>query len=150
MAAKSEVDVEVNSAPEKFWEAIRGSTDLFPKVFPEQYKSIDILEGDGKSVGSVRLVNYALGTPLVTFAKEKVEAVEEENKLVSYSVIDGEILNLYKNFKATLSITPKGEGSLIKWTLQYDKASNEVPEPEAIKEAAVKTFNGLDAYLQSN
>ncbi|KAF3337150.1 MLP-like protein 423 [Carex littledalei] len=49
-------------------------------------------------------------TPLVTFAKENVEVVEEENKLVSYSVIDGEILNLYKNFKATLSITPKGEG----------------------------------------
>ncbi|KAF3341255.1 pollen allergen-like protein [Carex littledalei] len=44
--------------------------------------------------------------------------MEEENELVSYSVIDGEILNLYKNFKATLSITPKGEGSLIKWTLQ--------------------------------
>ncbi|XP_078151717.1 MLP-like protein 423 [Carex rostrata] len=150
MAAKSEVEVEVKSAPEKFWEAIRSSTDLFPKVFPEQYKSIDILEGDGKSVGSVRLVNYAPGTPLVTFAKEKVEAVEEENKLVSYSVIDGEILSLYKNFRATLSITPKGEGSLIKWTLQYDKASDEVPEPEAIKEAAVKTFNGLDAHLQSN
>lgn len=61
MAAKSEMEVEVKSAPEKFWEAIRGSTDLFPKVFPEQYKSIDILEGDGKSVGSVRLVNYAPG-----------------------------------------------------------------------------------------
>lgn len=96
------------------------------------------------------IIGLIAGTPLVTFAKEKVEAVEEENKLVSYSVIDGEILSLYKNFRATLSITPKGEGSLIKWTLQYDKASDEVPEPEAIKEAAVKTFNGLDAYLQSN
>lgn len=60
MAAKSEVEVEVKSAPEKFWKAIRDSTDLFPKVFPEQYKSIDILEGDGKSVGSIRLVNYTL------------------------------------------------------------------------------------------
>lgn len=87
---------------------------------------------------------------MVTFAKEKVEAVDMENKLVSYSVIEGEILNLYKNFKATLHVTSKGEGSLVKWTLQYDKASDEVPEPDLIKEAAVKTFNGLDAYLQGN
>ncbi|KAF3335545.1 MLP-like protein 423 [Carex littledalei] len=68
------------------------------------------------------IIGLIAGTPLVTFAKEKVQAVEEDNKLVSYSVIDGEILNLYNNFKATLSIIPKGEGSLIKWTLQeYQK-----------------------------
>ncbi|KAJ4794213.1 MLP-like protein 423 [Rhynchospora pubera] len=152
MATKSEVEVEVKSAPEKFWEAIRDSTELFPKIFPEQYKTIELLEGDGKSVGSVRLVKYAEGTPVVTFAKEKVETVEVENKMVSYSVIDGEILNLYKNFKATLQVIPKpgAEGCLVKWTLEFDKASDEVPEPELIKEAAVKTFHGLDAYLQNN
>lgn len=66
MAAKSEVEVEVKSAPEKFWAAVHDSTNLFPTIFPDQYKTIQILEGDGKSVGSVRLVNYAPGT-LITF-----------------------------------------------------------------------------------
>jgi Pathogenesis-related protein Bet v 1 family len=154
MAAQTEVEVALKSAPVKLWEAIRASADLFPTILPDQYKSIRILEGDGKSVGSVRLVNYAPGTPVVTFAKERVEAVEEENMMVSYNVIEGEILDLYKNFKATLQVAPKGEGegegSLAKWTLQYDKASSEVPEPELIKEAAIKTFNALDAHLQSN
>lgn len=65
MAWKSEleveVEVEVKATPDKFWGAIRNSNELFPKVFPQQYKSIEILEGDGKTVGSVRLVRYAKG-----------------------------------------------------------------------------------------
>lgn len=57
-----EVDVEVKSNPEKFWNGIRDSDKIFPTAFPELYKSIEILEGDGKAVGSVRLVKFAEGT----------------------------------------------------------------------------------------
>lgn len=60
-SGKLEVDVEIKSPAPKFWEAIRDSTTLFPKHFPDQYKSIDVLEGDGKAVGSVRLFTYAEG-----------------------------------------------------------------------------------------
>ncbi|KAJ3679584.1 hypothetical protein LUZ60_017595 [Juncus effusus] len=150
MAAKSVLELEVKSTPEKFWGAIRDSSELFPKVFPEQYKSIEVIEGDGKSVGSVRLVKYTEGMPMVTFAKEKIEVADEENKLVSYSVIGGEIINFYKNFKATLKISPKGDTTLVNWTLEYEKASEEVPEADLIKETASKTFNDLDAYLLKN
>lgn len=58
---KLDVEVEVKSPADKFWNAIRDSSTLFPKAFPNQYKSIEVLEGDGKSVGSVRLVKYAEG-----------------------------------------------------------------------------------------
>lgn len=60
-SGKLEVEVEIKSAADKFWENIRNSTNLFPKVFPDQYKSIEVLEGDGKAVGSVRLLTYAEG-----------------------------------------------------------------------------------------
>uniref|UniRef100_A0A2P2J769 MLP-like protein 423 n=1 Tax=Rhizophora mucronata TaxID=61149 RepID=A0A2P2J769_RHIMU len=60
-SGKLNVDIEVKSAADKFWECIRDSTTLFPKLFPQQYKSIEVLEGDGKAVGSVRLITYAEG-----------------------------------------------------------------------------------------
>ncbi|KAL2482004.1 MLP-like protein [Forsythia ovata] len=144
---KLEVDVEVKSDAEKFWNSIRDSTTLFPKAFPDQYESIQVLEGDGKSAGSIRLIKYAPGWSTITTAKEKIEVVDEEKKSVCYASIDGDLLKYYKNFKAHLVITPKGDGSLVKWSCEYDKTSEEVPNPHLIRDFAVKNFKDLDAYL---
>ena len=36
MASKVELVVEVKSPADKLWTALRDSTELFPKIFPEQ------------------------------------------------------------------------------------------------------------------
>ncbi|XP_062225861.1 MLP-like protein 423 [Phragmites australis] len=153
MASKSELVVEVKSPADKMWAALRDSTELFPKIFPEQYKSIETVEGDGKSAGTVRLLKYTEGVPMLTFAKEKVELADDENKVVSYSVVDGELVNLYKNFKVTLKVSPAKDaeaGAVVNWAVVFDKASEQVPDPDAIKETAAKTFHDLDDYLLKN
>lgn len=61
-SGKLEVDVEVKSPADKFWGFIRDSTILFPKALSHDYKSIEVLEGDGKAVGSIRHITYAEGT----------------------------------------------------------------------------------------
>ncbi|KAG1326995.1 MLP-like protein [Cocos nucifera] len=148
MASKVEAEVEVKSPADNVWGAIRDSTALFPKIFPEQYKSIDIVEGDGKSAGTIRLLKFAEGAPVVTFAKERIEVADDGNKLVSYSVIDGELASFYKPFKATLQVVPKSDGGgFVKWCLAYDKVNEEVPQPDFLLGTAVKTFKDLDAYL---
>ncbi|KAL3835543.1 hypothetical protein ACJIZ3_010279 [Penstemon smallii] len=119
MASKIEAEVEVRSDAGKFWESIKESTTLFPKAFPDQYQSIHLLQGDGKSAGSVRLINYA---PAVTAL-----------------YIDGDVLNYYKNFKAYLTVTPKGENkSTVKWACEFDKANEDVPNPDIMRDFAVK------------
>ncbi|KAF0890456.1 hypothetical protein E2562_002826 [Oryza meyeriana var. granulata] len=155
MASKVELVVEVKSPADKLWTALRDSTELFPKIFPEQYKSIETVEGDGKSAGTVRLLKYTEGVPMVTFAKEKVEVADDEKKVVSYSVVDGELVNFYKNFRVTLQVTPKGggedgAGAVVSWAMDFDKASEQVPDPDVIKETAAKTFHDLDDYLLKN
>lgn len=89
------------------------------------------------------------GIPLVTFSKEKIEIADDANKIVSYSVIDGDLVGFYKNFKATLQVIPKGDGGLVKWSLEFEKAKEEVPDPDLVLEFAVKTFKDLDAYLKA-
>ncbi|XP_010928576.1 MLP-like protein 423 [Elaeis guineensis] len=150
MASKAEMEVEVKSSADKFWGALRDSTDLFPKIFPEQYKSIEIVEGDGKSAGSIRLLKYTEGFPILTFSKERIEVADDANKQVSYSVIDGELVSFYKPFKASLQVVPKGEGGLVKWCLEYEKVNEEFPQPDIIQETAAQTFKDLDAYLLQN
>jgi hypothetical protein len=90
---------------------------------------------------------------MLTFAKEKVELADDENKVVSYTVVDGELVNFYKNLKITLKVVPAKEGdagAVINWTVEFDKASDQVPEPDVIKETATKTFHDLDDYLLKN
>uniref|UniRef100_A0A5B6ZNS7 Bet v I/Major latex protein domain-containing protein n=1 Tax=Davidia involucrata TaxID=16924 RepID=A0A5B6ZNS7_DAVIN len=144
---KLDIEVEVKTPAEKFWHSIRDSTTIFPKAFPDQYKSIETLEGDGKSVGSVRLVKFAEGLPLISVMKEKVDAVDEAKKTVTYSVIGGDLLKYYKSFKATLVVSPKGDGSLVQWTCEFEKASEEIPDPNIIRDFAVKNFQELDDYI---
>ncbi|GAB2280423.1 hypothetical protein Dimus_015056 [Dionaea muscipula] len=147
---KLEVEVEVKSNPDKFWDGLRNTETVFPKAFPDTYRSIEVVEGDGKSIGSTLLVKFFEVVPMITTTKERIDEVDDEKKVVSYSVIEGDLLNFFKTFKAKVRVAPKGEGdgSLVTWSCDYEKASEEVPAlPEHLRDFAVKTFHGLDAYL---
>ncbi|KAJ9187624.1 hypothetical protein P3X46_003053 [Hevea brasiliensis] len=151
MASSGKLDVEVHikSSPDKFWNSIRNSTTLFPKVFPDQYKNIQVLEGDGKAPGTVRLFTYAEGSPLVKVSKERIDVVDEATKHVAYSVIEGDLLKFYKIFKGFIFVCPKENGeSLVKWSCEYEKASDDVEVPHVIKDFVVKNFKEVDEYIQ--
>ncbi|CAL0314044.1 unnamed protein product [Lupinus luteus] len=146
---KLEVDIDLKSNADKFWETIRESTTIFPKAFPHDYKSIEILEGDGKAAGSIRHITYAEGSPIVKSSKEKIEAADDEKKTVSYAIIDGDLLQYYKKFRGQISVTPNENGSEVKWSAEYEKAAHDVPDPTIIKDFAVKNFLEVDAYIQN-
>ncbi|XP_074309841.1 MLP-like protein 423 [Silene latifolia] len=146
---KLEADVELKSESIKVWGAVKDSPNFFPKAMPHHYKSIEIVEGADHVVGSVRLVTYADGNPIKT-TKEKIDVVDDEKKTLAYSVVDGEGITHYKSFKAQVVVEEKGEGSLVKWTCEYEKIKEdeELPiSPENLKEFAIATFKELDDFL---
>jgi hypothetical protein len=61
LRGKLEVDIELKSNADKYWKVISDTTTLFPKAFPHDYKSIEVLAGDGRSAGSIRHFTYAEG-----------------------------------------------------------------------------------------
>ncbi|KAK9119636.1 hypothetical protein Scep_017729 [Stephania cephalantha] len=148
---KLEIEVQAKSSAEKLWAAFKDSSNLFPKFFPNHIKSIEVIQGDGYTVGSFRLIKYAQGTPIMTFGKEKLEVADEEKKVISYRVIDGELTRYYKSYTATLQVVPKSsdgeEGCWLKWRVDFEKASEEVHDPILLLEYAARTFNRLDALL---
>lgn len=87
------------------------------------------------------------GSPFVKINKEKIDDIDDSKRTLTYSVIDGDLLKYFKQLKSHLSVTPKGDGSLVKWSSEYEKDSQEVPEPEIIKEFAVNTFLKVDEYI---
>lgn len=54
----------------------------------------------------------------------------------------------YKSFQITLQVFPKdGEGSLVKWTWDYEKVSDDVPEPTKFRDLAVNITKDVDAHI---
>lgn len=88
-----------------------------------------------------------VGSPIVKVSTEKIENVDEANKVVTYKVIDGDLLKYYKAFKGIVCVNPKGDGSLVKWACEFEKASDDVPDPSVIKEFALKNFQEVDDYI---
>ncbi|KAF9619130.1 hypothetical protein IFM89_005144 [Coptis chinensis] len=57
---QAEVETEVKCNPHKFYEMMKYSLHHLPTIFPEGFTDAQILEGDGKSEGTLRLWKYIL------------------------------------------------------------------------------------------
>ena len=59
--------------------------------------------------------------------KDIVEAIDKENKTVTFKVIEGDILKEYKSFKVIVQAISKGEATWVRWTIEYEKFNKEIP-----------------------
>lgn len=79
---------------------------------------------------------------------QTAEYLDEENKSITYNVIGGEVAKYYNLFKSTAQVTPKGDhGSLVKWTIEYEKANEEVPAPNKYYDYVVNLTKSIEAHL---
>ncbi|KAF5177933.1 Mlp-like protein, partial [Thalictrum thalictroides] len=127
MAAESnklDIATEVKCPPHKFYEMIKYTLHHLPLAFPETFKTSVILEGDGESVGSIRLWTYVLpGTTEVLSCKEKVELIDDENMWIVLKVLEGDLVDQYQHFQFKIHVIPQNEGCSVKWTVEYGKCS---------------------------
>ena len=67
-------------------------------------------------------------------AKERIEEVDPETNLISFRVIEGDLMKEYKSFLATIQVAPKhgGTGSIVHWHFEYEKISEEVAHPQTL------------------
>ncbi|KAK4423808.1 MLP-like protein [Sesamum alatum] len=146
MASKVEVEVELKSKPEKLWNAIKDYTTLFSKAAPDKYERSEVLEGDGISVGTVALMKKteAYGDSVT---KQRLESLDEGNKTLVYSVIEGDVLEYLKNYKATFHVSEKGDGALVTYIVEMEAASEQVPDLALLKGFVIELLHQIDAYL---
>ncbi|KAM7524278.1 hypothetical protein LguiA_014180 [Lonicera macranthoides] len=143
--AKTEVKTEIKCSPEKFYEFyknnLKGLTTIFPNII------IKTIEGDENCVGSVRLWKFNLEKPVS--AKLKIEEINDEKKSITYNITEGDILELYKSFMAKLEVKKEegGGNNFVKWTYEFEKAHEGVPNPDHYGDLTSLICKGLDGYL---
>ncbi|KAL9228160.1 hypothetical protein vseg_003770 [Gypsophila vaccaria] len=79
--------------------------------------------------------------------KELVEVVDEENKMIKYKCLEGDLMKYYKNFDITLQVLPKdNENSTVRWTFEYEKIDPSFPDPTAELDALITIAKQIDDH----
>lgn len=62
---------------------------------------------------------------------------------MTFELIGGEVTNYYKSFKATM----EAQSNMVKWSLEYEKADESVPNPHSHLAFLLNQSKEVDAYL---
>ncbi|KAJ4709994.1 MLP protein [Melia azedarach] len=132
LVGQSETDIEIKAPAALFHDVFSCRPHHISNVCPEKIQGVDLHED---------------GIPEV--AKEIIEEIDDENNSTTFKVIEGHLLEKYKNFHFIVQATPKGEGqgSLVHWTLKYEKLNEDVPEPKGMLQLAIDVTKEVDAHL---
>ncbi|KAE8730090.1 MLP-like protein 28 [Hibiscus syriacus] len=127
LTGKLETDVEIKASPEQFH-------DMFTnKPHHVHHACNDEIQGYGKP----------------KTVKDEIEAVDPDKNLITFRVLEGDILEEYKSFAVTIQASPKsgGTGSVVHWTLEYEKLHDGVDHPEDLLEFVKEVSNAIDAHV---
>ncbi|GMY18280.1 MLP-like protein 28 [Fagus crenata] len=143
---KVETDVEIKASAEKFHEVFSCRPHHISNVCPEKVQGVALHEGDWGKEGAVVCWDYVLDGK-TSVAKAILEAIDMENKSVTYKVIEGDLMEHYKSIKLTIEVSPKDEGSLVHWIIQYEKLNEEIVDPHTLLQLAIDVTKDIDAHL---
>ncbi|XP_022155190.1 MLP-like protein 43 [Momordica charantia] len=146
LKGKLEADVEISASASKFHEMFHKKPHHISNASVDKIQDCQLHDGDWGKVGSIICWNYFhAGKPEV--AKQVIEAVDEEKNLITFKMIEGDIMDHYKNFKFTMQATPKGKGSVVHWTLEYEKLHENIPDSYSLLELVMGMSRDIDAHL---
>ncbi|MBA0612586.1 hypothetical protein Godav_013170 [Gossypium davidsonii] len=127
--------------PAKMFKAcILDGDNLILKIVPRAFKSVEYIEGNGEP-GSIKKVTFGEKSQF-NYMKQNVEALDKENFVYIYSVIEGDALmnKLEKiTYETKLEASPDG-GSICKTTCMYYTIGDFELKEEGIKAGKEKAL----------
>ncbi|KAF5450393.1 MLP-like protein 28 [Juglans microcarpa x Juglans regia] len=145
LKGKIEAEIEIKAAADKYYNIFKTTAHHVPTATPDIVQGVEVHEGDWTTHGSIKVWKYTVEGNAEVF-KEKVE-LDDANRAVTLVGIEGDPMKYYKSIKATYQVTPKGNGSLAKVSLEYEKLREEVPAPIKYLNMMVNITKDIDAHL---
>ncbi|KAI3910427.1 hypothetical protein MKX01_034821 [Papaver californicum] len=125
-------ETEITCSADKYFGMFSHSVTQLPKFVPNFYKSVEVIEGDETSVGSISLWKCDIEGKEV-LAKKRLTMFNKEKRSITYEVIEGELTNNYKAISVKLDVVPNqgaaGNASLVTWSLEFEKVNEDIPNP---------------------
>ncbi|KAI3905987.1 hypothetical protein MKW98_022416 [Papaver atlanticum] len=147
---KLEVMHEAKCCADKLYRMLTRDAPKLPKYLPNVLESVEVI-GDGEiRLGTVFVWNFFSEGGNVT--KEKITAVDNKNRSITYTILEGNLMKDFRSFHFNLDITPKSGtaangASLVKWSVKYEKANENVPDPVGILESCEYMTTEMNLHL---
>ncbi|KAK1416056.1 hypothetical protein QVD17_31844 [Tagetes erecta] len=115
------------------------------QMSPDNVTSVDLLNGEWGTVGSVIVWNIIHDGKLIK-AKEVIESIDEKNKTACFKLIGGDIMEAYKKFLLTIRVETQEEESVMTWTFDYEKVTENIEDPHNLMELCLKCSKDIETY----
>ncbi|GMI87640.1 MLP-like protein 31 [Hibiscus trionum] len=143
---KMERQVVIESPADKFYDAFRTKARWIPKMSNGIMTDGKLVQGDWNTVGAIRLWSY-VSQGKTEMVKELYESVDDKNKKMVFKMVEGQVLSYYKSWRTVFNIMPFGQGSLVKWSMEFEKQNDDIPDPVEYADFLVTLAKNIDAYL---
>ncbi|KAJ0646676.1 putative Bet v I/Major latex protein [Helianthus annuus] len=102
--------MEISKSGDIFHDILRHKPHEVIVASPDKVHDCELHEGERGVTGSVISWHFTHGTGKGKFSKQIIESVNEENHMIVFKVIEGELVDeLYKCFVITWHVEPKGD-----------------------------------------
>ncbi|XP_057739252.1 MLP-like protein 43 [Arachis stenosperma] len=149
LSGKVESEIEIEANASEFYKVFRKQLYDIPKISSDKVHGAQVHQGDWENLGSVKHWDYTIEGKK-TSAKEKIEAIDDENKTITYSLFGEKISNDYKTLKGTIKVSDKvSGGGIVKWIFEYEKHKENITaaSPQSYLDFAIKVTQDIDAHL---
>ena len=129
---------------------IKSDGDVFHELFssrPHHVENItpaNLHEGEF-GVGSVVIWNYSIDGK-ASIAKEEIVTIDEEDKSVTFKVVEGHLLEEFKSVVFRVHVDTKGEDNSVTWTIDYEKLNESVKDPTSYLDFFLSVTRDIEAH----
>ncbi|KAK9067318.1 hypothetical protein SSX86_014644 [Deinandra increscens subsp. villosa] len=132
-----------------FFKVLNNFYDIAPKVVPQVFKSIEILEGDG-GVGTVWLFTFGDDIPFIS-GKFKQDVIDASNFTYNYTFFKGDnLMGILDFVNHLVKIVPSADGGCVfKQAVIYNCKGDKKPSAETLNfenKLYEKTYKTIEAY----
>ncbi|KAI3876064.1 hypothetical protein MKW92_039144 [Papaver armeniacum] len=131
--------------PDKLYRMFTRDAPQLPKYLPNAFHSVEVI-GDGEvrlGTGFVwKTVPHGAGSAILT--KQKITAVDNKNRSITYTVFEGDVM---KDFNSLVRSGTTDGTSLVKWSVEYEKANEDVADPVGILKACEVATTEMNLHL---
>ncbi|KAK8627601.1 hypothetical protein V6N13_135209 [Hibiscus sabdariffa] len=147
LVGKLESSTEIEASAEMFHHMLLHKPHHVSNASPNHVRACDLHHSDWGKVGSIICWTYFLGE--LKTAKEVIESVDPKNNSITMRVLEGDILEEFKNVVVKCKATPsaKGSGCVVQWVLEYEKLKEDVVDPETTLEMLVQVCKEMGTHL---
>ncbi|GAB2271222.1 hypothetical protein Dimus_030901 [Dionaea muscipula] len=142
--------IESPVAPARLFKAIvLDSHNLLPKLIPDTFESIEIVEGDSIAVGSVMKINFPKGHHN-KYIKHRIDELDVDTLYYKYTITESDVPDCKYEY---IFEAAAGSGSIFKVTTHFSlKEGVEIDEEKInFKKAKLrKYFKIVEEYLVAN